>query len=184
MSTPVHGAKGLLQPRRAIGDGELLGKLVGHEDDLTSIAFSADGARLVTASLDADARIWDPKTFATLRLLRGHTSAVNEAVFSADGRWVATAGPTTVGLWNVRATRRIEAGTPVPFVRGHGPRVRGVAFAPDSRRVASTGDDGTVRTYLCEVCGTDTELVRLAKRRLDRLAANLTRAERARYIGG
>jgi WD40 repeat protein len=165
--------------------GKLLGKLTGqHEDDLTSIAYSSDGKRLVTSSIDADGHIWNASTFEHERALRGHTAIVGDVVFSPDRRWLATAGPTTVGIWEVRTARRIEKGTPVFLLRGHGPRVRSVAFFPDSRRVASIGDDGTVRTYLCELCGTTGELVRQARRRLDRLGANLTPAERRRYLGG
>ena len=165
--------------------GKLLGKLTGwHEDDLTSIAYSSDGRRLVTSSLDADGHVWNAQTFAHVRPLRGHASIVSDVAFSPDGRWIATAGPTTVGLWETETGQRIEKGTPVFFLRGHGPRVRSVAFAPDSRRVASIGDDGTVRTYLCELCGTAGELIRKARARLDRLGANLTPDERKRYLGG
>ena len=151
---------------------------------MTSIAYSSDGRRLVTSSLDADGHVWNAKTFAHIRELRGHASIVSDVAFSPDGRWIATAGPTTVGLWETETGQRIQKGTPVFFLRGHGPRVRSVAFAPDSRRVASISDDGTVRTYLCELCGTQGELIRHARARLDRLAANLTPAERKRYLGG
>jgi WD40 repeat protein len=166
-------------------DGRLLGKLTGHhEDDLTGVAYSPDGKLLVTSSVDAEARLWNANTFAHERVLSGHSSSVIDVAFSPDGRWIATAGPTTVGLWEARTRRRIEKGAPVFFLRGHGPRVRGVAFAPDSRRVFSIGDDGgTVRTYLCELCGTAGELVRLADRRLDRIEAGLTPAERTKYLG-
>jgi WD40 repeat protein len=165
--------------------GNLLGKLTGHhEADLTSIAYSPDGKRLVTSSVDADAHIWNAGTFAHERVLRGHTSIVGDVAFSPDGQWIVTAGPTTVGVWEARKARRIEKGTPVLFLRGHGPRVRSVAFFPDSRRIASIGDDGTVRTYLCEVCGTAAALLRRAQRRLDALGANLTPAEQKKYLGG
>ncbi len=109
---------------------------------------------------------------------------MSDVAFSADGRWIATAGPTTVGMWKTKTARRIDKNTPVLFLRGHGPRVRSVAFFPDSRRVASIGDDGTVRTYLCELCGTAPQLAVRARRLLDRLGSNLTADERKRYIGG
>ena len=165
-------------------NGALVGKLEGHEDGLTSIAYSPDGTRIVTASLDADARLWSTKTLRQLRVLRGHTAVVSDVTFSPDGRWIATAGPTAVGLWATRTTDRLESGTSELLLRGNLGRVRGVAFAPDSRHVAGIGDDGSVRTYLCELCGTTGELVRLAQRQLDRLRANLTPAERSNYLGG
>jgi WD40 repeat protein len=167
-----------------LSDGKPIGRLVGHEHELTSIAFSPSGRQLVTASIDADARLWSASTFRTLRVLRGHAAVVSEAVYSPDGRWVATAGPTTIGVWDTVTGRRIESGLPPLYVRGHRKRVRSVAFGPDSRRLASTGDDGTVRSYRCELCGTTEELVGLARRRLDQLGSNLTPAERQRYLGG
>jgi WD40 repeat protein len=167
------------------GSGALAGKLAGwHDDDLTAIAYSPDGKLLVTSSLDADAHIWNAATFEHTRTLRGHSAVVSDVGFSPDGRWIATAGPTTVGLWKTVTGRRIDRNTPVLFLRGHGPRVRGVVFAPDSRRVVSIGEDATVRTYLCELCGTAPQLVQRARRLLDRLGANLTPAEEKRYLGG
>jgi hypothetical protein len=49
--------------------------------------------------------------------------------------------------------------------------------------VVSIGDETTVRTYLCELCGTARQLIRLAGRRLDRLGSTLTPAERTKYLG-
>ena len=43
------------------GDGTTF-ELSGHRARVTSVAFSADGARIVTASADHDARIWDART--------------------------------------------------------------------------------------------------------------------------
>jgi WD40 repeat protein len=39
--------------------GEMLHELKGHDDAVLSAAFSADGARIVTASGDRTARVWD-----------------------------------------------------------------------------------------------------------------------------
>ena len=101
-----------------------------------------------------------------------------------DGRWIATAGPTTIGFWEARLAsphrrRHAEALDPRPWTARPQRRV-----CPDSRRVASTGDDGTVRTYLCELCGTADQLVRLARRRLKQLGANLTVEQRKDFLGG
>jgi WD40 repeat protein len=165
-----------------VADGELLGTLVGHEAPLTSIAFSPDGTLIATSSRDADARIWDADTFRPIRVLRGHSALVSDVSFSSDGRWIATAGPTTVGLWETNSGRRIDAGTPRIFLRGHGPAVRAVAFGAGGR-LASAGDDGTVRTYLCELCGTTAQLVKLAERRIEGIGRSLTPAERKLYVG-
>jgi WD40 repeat protein len=166
-----------------VADGRLLRVLEDHETVVTGLAFSADGRRLASSSQDTDVRVWDTRTW-TNRLLRGHTAIVGDVAISPDGRWIATAGPTTVGVWETETGRRIDAGAPFLFVRGHGPRVRSVAFAPDSRRIVSVGDDGTLRSYLCELCGTAEQLITLAQKRLGRLARFLTPEERRKYLGG
>ena len=43
-------------------DGRELAALKGHTGTVTSVAFSPDGARILTGSLDNTARLWDAKT--------------------------------------------------------------------------------------------------------------------------
>jgi WD40 repeat protein len=142
--------------------GRLERVLRGHQAALTSIRFSADGRRVVTASFDHDARIWDLAT-STSRVLHGHFAVVSDASFSPDGRWVVTAGPTTAGVWDAHSGRMLF------FLRGHKPKVEAAAFGPDSRLIVTAGDDGTVRTYRCEVCGGIRELLGQASVRLGAL---------------
>ena len=58
---------------------------------VVSAAFSPDGARVVTASDDGTARIWDAASGKELAPLGGHTSEVASAAFSPDGARVVTA---------------------------------------------------------------------------------------------
>ena len=43
--------------------------------------------------------LWDVESGRALRVLRGHFGTVSDARFSADGRWIVTAGPRSVGVW-------------------------------------------------------------------------------------
>jgi WD40 repeat protein len=66
--------------------------LSGHASNVVNASFSAYGKRVVTASRDNTARLWDlsgavPETVE----LDGHTGPVNTAAFSADGKRVVTA---------------------------------------------------------------------------------------------
>jgi WD40 repeat protein len=46
--------------------------LSGHEGSVFSAEFSPDGTRIVTASADKTARIWDAATGKEIAVLRGH----------------------------------------------------------------------------------------------------------------
>jgi WD40 repeat protein len=151
--------------------------LKGHRDRVASVAFSSDGARLVTASRDHDARIWDATTGRFVRLLEGHFGAVNDARFSPDGRWIVTAGPRTAGLWDARS------GALVVFLRGHKGTVTSAAFDPTGRIIVTGGVDTTVRSYRCRICGGLEELTALARSRLEETGRELSDEEEERYLG-
>ena len=54
---------------------------------MLSAAFSPDGKRIVTASFDGTARIWDAATGEPIgEPLRGHERGVTSAAYSPDGR--------------------------------------------------------------------------------------------------
>ncbi len=79
-----------------------------------SVAFSPEGKRLASASVDGTVRLWDVKTGRLLTVLRGHPSGVADVAFSPDGRELAAGcgyrGTGEVWLWDLRAVEgRIAA---------------------------------------------------------------------------
>jgi WD40 repeat protein len=152
-------------------------ELRGHEDDVLSVEVSRDGSRVVTASRDRDARIWDARTGETIHVLRAHAGTVFDASFSPNGRWVVTAGPSTAGLWDAKT------GAWFYFLQGHkGGHLEAAEFRGPTR-VVTKGADG-VRSYNCDTCGDLGALRALAKRRLDGTGRDLTAAERREFLGG
>ncbi len=65
-------------------------ELKGHVGWVHSAAFSRDGTRIVTASDDGTARVWE-KESGNFVELKGHDDAVSFAAFSPDGSHVVTA---------------------------------------------------------------------------------------------
>ena len=61
----------------------------GHQGGVWDAEFSPDGKRIVTASEDRTARIWDAATGREIVVLRGHENWVWTAVFDADGSRIA-----------------------------------------------------------------------------------------------
>ena len=60
-------------------------------DEVRSAAFSPDGTRVVTASIDETARVWDAATGKPLGEPMRHEGGVDSAAFSPDGTRVVTA---------------------------------------------------------------------------------------------
>jgi WD40 repeat protein len=115
--------------------------LRGHDGPVNSAAFSLDGQRVVTASEDGTARIWNTASGTQLGVLRGHRRPVNSAAFSPDGERVVTASTDrTARLWN-------GSGTNTVVLRGHGGPVITAAFSPDGHSVLTASEDGTSRLW-------------------------------------
>ena len=108
-------------------------------------AFSPDGRRVVTASWDMTARIWDAETHRQIGVLAGHEANLYTAAFSPDGRRVVTAArDKTVRIWDAETHQQIAV------LEGHTVQVASASFSPDGRRVVTASDDGTVRIWDAE----------------------------------
>jgi WD40 repeat protein len=134
--------------------------LRAHRDVVASVDFSPDGRRLVTASLDHDAIVWNVRRGTVEHKLVGHFAEVSDARFSPDGRWIVTAGPGKAGLWEA-STGALEY-----FLQGNEKIVLSAAFDPTSRMIVTGGRDGSVRTWRCTICGHANELLPIARARL------------------
>jgi WD40 repeat protein len=141
---------------------------------VTSAVFSQDGTRLLTASNDRVARIWDVASGRLVLALQGHAGIVSKAAFSPDGQFVVTAS------WDGTARVWEEAtGDLVAVFKGHAGPVLSAAIGQDGRHVVTAGRDGTARVFRCDVCGSLDELITLAEQRATR---PLTADERATYL--
>jgi WD domain, G-beta repeat len=63
----------------------------GHTDEVYSAVFSPDGRRVLTASKDRTAQLWEAESGKLVATFQGHSGWVISAVFSPDGRRVLTA---------------------------------------------------------------------------------------------
>jgi len=120
--------------------------LEGHRGPVTSVVFSPDSARIVTASQDRTIRLWSQGADGTWYsvVLEGHRGPVTSAVFSPDGARIVTASQDrTVRLWSQGTD-----GTWYSVVlEGHRYPVTSAAFSPDGARIVTTSEDNTVRVW-------------------------------------
>src|SRR6516165_8324313 len=71
-----------------------------HQDAIENVAFSPDGARILTASADKTAKLWDA-ALGKLLAIFDHRGGVSHGVFSSDGPRILTAsGDGTAKLWD------------------------------------------------------------------------------------
>ncbi|KAG8866486.1 hypothetical protein FRC20_008413 [Serendipita sp. 405] len=118
--------------------------LSGHNGDVLSVGWSADGQRIVSGSYDKTVRIWDVTTGQQQgSLLDGHNDWVESVAFSPDGRRIVSGSiDQTVRIWDVETGKQHG-----PSLEGHNGWVQSVAFSPDGRRIVSGSYDKTVRIW-------------------------------------
>jgi WD40 repeat protein len=116
--------------------------LGGHESVVNSASFSPDGTRVVTASFDKTARVWDAKTGKEFAVLRGHEKALRSATFSPDGMRIVTASDDkTARIWDAVTAKEIAV------LRGHEGGVVSAIFSPDGTRIVTASDDNSARVW-------------------------------------
>jgi WD40 repeat protein/serine/threonine protein kinase len=110
------------------------GKMLYHTD------FSPDGSKVLTASDDRTAQLWDATTGKQLHVLP-HNDDVYDGSFSPNGQWVVTSSKDkTARIWN---TQTGELVCTLP----HQDTVWRACFSPDSRLVATACQDGNARLW-------------------------------------
>ena len=106
-----------------------------HGHGVLSVCFSPDDTRVLTASEDGTARVWDrasgvPVT-EPLTQSKGHRLLAGS--FSPDGREVLTSGVGGTVVWDARVGRALCA----PF--GHPAGARWASFSPDGSHILTAG---------------------------------------------
>lgn len=122
--------------------GRELLRFVGHNHQVNSVAFDLSGSRIVTASHDQTARVWDTDTGEQICKMVGHGDWVKSAAFDPSGLRIVTASHDgTARVWNA------DTGEQLNKLGGHRGWVSSAAFDSDGRRIVTSSYDGTTRTW-------------------------------------
>ncbi len=122
------------------GSPKFLPGSAGHV--VLSASFSPDGTRIVTASDDNTARVWDAATRQTIGEPMRHEGGVLSANFSTDGLRIVTASvDKTARVWD--ATTGQAIGEPMR----HETPVYSACFSPDGTHIVTASDDKGARVW-------------------------------------
>jgi WD40 repeat protein len=124
-----------------------------HVAGVAAVSYSPDGTKLATAGGDGILKVWNlSDTGVPVQLAKfesqtkpsGNTgySSLSAVAFSADSRYVASAGAdAVVRIWDVQTKGEVRG------LRGHTDWATCVAFGPDGRMLISGGADKTARIF-------------------------------------
>jgi WD40 repeat protein len=121
--------------------------LKSHTGEVSSVAISADGSRVVSGSHDNTLHVWDLDGHTSPRTLDGNAtkvmSHVSSVALTPDGKRVL------FGSWDcaVRLMDLDSPKTPPRVFEGHTSIVNAVALSADGRRAVSGSADDTVRVW-------------------------------------
>ena len=168
MPTHRHSAAAVRQPSLEAGRPPPVGTTLctyrghsthhGYPNPVTSVAWSPDGTRIVSAS--ATVRVWNALTGEPILSYRGHAgfqALVAAVAWSPDGALIASAGggdERAVHIWNA------ASGDPISSYRGHAKHVNALAWSPDGAHIASASD--TVQVW--DTVGGDSVAMALARK--------------------
>jgi WD40 repeat protein/tetratricopeptide (TPR) repeat protein len=110
-----------------------------HDHAVGYADFSPDGLRIITASRDHTARLWDAETGELLCVLR-HGRRVISAKFSADGRRLLTMDAQTTRIWDL-ANTALQG----PVLQVNNPH--GLGFSSDGSQILMADAERTVRAW-------------------------------------
>jgi len=118
-----------------LSNGRTVRRLVGHHaNSVSSVAVTAGGKWVVSASLDHTLKLWDLQTGRAVRTLEGHSASVNDVAVTPDERWAGSVPwDKTLKVWDLASGQAIATF----HCDAVAPRC---AFADQSRIVA--GDQG------------------------------------------
>lgn len=124
--------------------GALTTILEGHTKDVGSMAFTPNGAMLVTGGQDGTVRLWDRATGAQLQVLDDFTGNVIAVAVSPDGKTLAAEDHSgIIKLWNIEAKtwaatlRHGLTSSGGGTIRSHSGLVR---FSPDGTTIVTSSN--------------------------------------------
>ncbi|WP_160299515.1 WD40 domain-containing protein [Leptolyngbya iicbica] len=115
-------------------------RLAGHTGEVREVAYSPQGDRIASASLDGTVKLWAPDG-ALLQTLESDAQGIRAIAFSPDGQLLVAGSAGTLYLWDV------ETGEQRAAIMAHQGLITKLVFSPDGTQVASGSTDKTIKLW-------------------------------------
>lgn len=107
----------------------------GHSGEVTAVAFSGDGKRLLSGSVDGTARLWDVARGGELAVLGAEGKPVRAVALADDGKLAAAGGDDgLIRLYDVAAWANAGDGVRIAAGAARGDGTKPVPPVPDAKR--------------------------------------------------
>ncbi len=121
-----------------VADGQSYAITAGHRtrsvgSRVNSLIFTPDGKALLSTGQDRAMRLWDVQNGKLLRTYTGHTSGVQQAVFTPDGQKIISIAEGEMRFWRINRVDPVSARKDIPALR--------LALSPDGGQLAAAVDD-------------------------------------------
>jgi len=121
--------------------------ILPHWGMVVTAWWSSDETRILTASYDGVAKVWDATTGKELLALSGHQGEIESAVWSPlEDRIVTTSRDGTAKVWDASASSPTYGEELFTFA-GHSGELSMAEWSPDGTRVATASSEGTARVW-------------------------------------
>ncbi len=115
--------------------------LEGHGGAAIKAAWSPDGQKVLGAFMDRIIRVWNADGSGLVEL-RGHTGALNSAVFVGNDRVLSASADRTARLWSADGNKRLTL-----IFRGHKDAVLFAEPSPDLSQIVTASADKSARVW-------------------------------------
>jgi WD40 repeat protein len=125
-----------------VDTGKMLQTFEHRPMGVKSVAFSRDGAKLVSSGGDADVKLWDAATGALLKRFSGHDGLVRAIAFSPNDAFIASGSDDlSIRIWDVKTSEAVHT------LRDHRGLIEALAYSPDSIHLVSGSLDHTIKIW-------------------------------------
>ncbi|XP_042432414.1 angio-associated migratory cell protein-like isoform X3 [Zingiber officinale] len=125
-----------------IGSVDASLELRGHQDTVSTVAFSFDGQLLATGSFDGHVHIWDTSSGSLKFTLEGSGEGFEWLKWHPRGHLlIAGSEDANVWMWNA------DKGVCLNTFSGHGSTVTCGDFTPDGKIICTGSDDASLRIW-------------------------------------